>query len=203
MTDHFALLDEPRRPWLDPNALKSKFLSLSATAHPDRVHTASPAEKEAANRRFVELNAAYNCLREPKTRLQHLLELELGARPTDLQQIPADLADVFVEIARLCRETDEFLMHKGKTTSPLLRAQLFERGQQHTEQLLSRQQDIARRQDTLLARLLALDKAWTETPAGSPGRAGLLDQLQEVWRLLGFLSRWTSQIQERVTRLVL
>ena len=203
MTDFFALLNEPRRPWLDPEALKSKFLALSAQAHPDRVRAASPAEKELANRRFAELNAAYNCLREPKTRLQHLLELELGARPTDLQQIPPDLADVFVEIARLCRETDEYLVLKGRTTSPLLQAQLFERGQQWTEQLLARQQDIGRRQDALLARLLALDKAWSDTTAEAPERAGILDQLQEVWRLLSFLTRWTSQIQERVTRLVL
>jgi len=201
MTDYFALLGEPRRPWLDANALKSRFLSLSAQAHPDRVHGADASEKEVANRRFAELNAAYNCLREPKSRLQHLLEL--GGRPKDLQQIPSDLADVFVEIARLCRETDEFLVHKNKTSSPLLRAQLFERGQQWTEQLLARQQDIARRQDALLARLLVLDKTWRETLTDASARADLLNQLQEVWRLLSFLSRWTSQIQERVTRLVL
>jgi len=203
MTDYFALLDEPRRPWLDADTLKSKFLALSAKAHPDRVHAASPAEKESANRRFAELNAAHNCLREPRTRLQHLLELELGAKPADLQQIPADLADVFVEIARLCRETDDFLMRKAKTSSPLIRAQLFERGQHWTEQLLARQQDIARRQDELLARLLELDKTWSETPAGSPARAELLNQLQQIWRLLSFLLRWASQIQERITRLVL
>ena len=203
MTDHFALLNETRRPWLDANALKTRFLALSAQAHPDRVNTASVEEKEAANRRFAELNAAYNCLREPKARLQHLLELELGAKPKDLQQIPPDLADVFVDIARLCRDTDEYLIRKAKTSSPLLQAQLFERGQEWTEQLLARQQDIARRQDTLLARLLALDQKWSATPAGSPARAGLLEELQELWRLLSFLARWTSQIQERVTRLVL
>ena len=37
MADYFALLDEPRRPWLDPEELKAKFHALTATVHPDRV----------------------------------------------------------------------------------------------------------------------------------------------------------------------
>ena len=79
MTDFFALLDEPRRPWLESELLKQKFLALSATVHPDRVHNLGDAERAAAQERYTELNAAYNCLREPKDRLHHLLQLELGA----------------------------------------------------------------------------------------------------------------------------
>ena len=76
--DCFALLGEPRRPWLDAEALKAKFLTRSAEVHPDRVHQSSEADKLAANQRYTELNAAYNCLREPRHRIRHLLELELG-----------------------------------------------------------------------------------------------------------------------------
>ena len=43
MTDHFATLGEPRRPWLDAEALKEKFHRLSGTVHPDRVHGADEA----------------------------------------------------------------------------------------------------------------------------------------------------------------
>ena len=126
MDDYFALLDEPRRPWLDADRLKKKFLTISATAHPDRVHTATPAEKESANQRFTELNAAFNCLREPKDRLRHLLELELGAKPKDLQEIPPDLADLFLEVARLRQEASAVIAEKAKTTSPMLQLQWFE-----------------------------------------------------------------------------
>src|SRR4051812_33187546 len=98
MIDNFALLNEPRRPWVDPDALKTKFLALSSEVHPDRVHNAAEVEKQAANQRYSELNAAYNCLREPKDRLQHLLELELGAKPKDIQRIPAGTMDEFFEV---------------------------------------------------------------------------------------------------------
>ena len=59
MTDYFALLNEPRRPWLDPDSLKKKFLALAAGIHPDRIHNADELEKAEANRRYAELNAAY------------------------------------------------------------------------------------------------------------------------------------------------
>jgi DnaJ-domain-containing protein 1 len=97
MTDNFALLNEPRRPWLEPDLLKQKFLALSANAHPDKIHSASESDKSAAAKQFSELNAAYNCLLEPKLRLLHLLELELGAKPKDIQTDPAALADLFAE----------------------------------------------------------------------------------------------------------
>src|SRR5438128_12515999 len=88
MIDYFALFNEPRRPWLDGELLKAKFLQLSAEVHPDRVHGASAADKQRAHERSAELNAAYNCLREPKSRLQHLLELETGARPKQEEKYP-------------------------------------------------------------------------------------------------------------------
>ena len=133
MTDNFALLNEPRRPWLDPDPLKQKFLAQSANLHPDKIHSASEAEKSAAAKKFAELNAAYNCLAEPKSRLLHLLELELGAKPKDIQQIPAALADLFAEVATVCKSADHFLAEKTKATSPLLQVRLFERGQDWIE----------------------------------------------------------------------
>src|SRR5262245_12950395 len=98
ITDYFELLNETRRPWLEPEALQQKFLTLSASVHPDRVHHLGEAERSAAQERYVELNAAYRCLREPKERLRHLLELELGALPKEIQRVPPDLMVCFIEI---------------------------------------------------------------------------------------------------------
>ena len=200
--DCFALLNQPRRPWLDVEALKQQFLSISASVHPDRVHNAAEAEKRAAQERYAELNAAYNCLREPKARLQHLLELERGMPPGQLQRIPDDLMDFSMKVARLCRDTDAFLAEKGKTTSPLLRVRLFQRAQELNEQLTALWREISARREQIESDIKALDSAWPNcTLAGSAERDAALERLEALWRLLGFLSRWGAQIQERQVQL--
>ncbi|HTI97702.1 MAG TPA: hypothetical protein VL527_02275 [Dongiaceae bacterium] len=193
MTDHFTLLQEPRRPWLEPEPLREKFLTLSAQVHPDRVHNAAPAEKEAAQQRYTALNAAYTCLREPKDRLRHLLELELGAKPSDLTRIPDDLMAWFTEVGQLLRQTEAFRTEAAAVTSPLLKVQMFQRGQDWIEKLSALRQKIAGHRDALLAELKTLDAGWT---AAKP-----LDRLREIWRLLGFYDRWIAQLQEREVQL--
>lgn len=202
MTDYFVLLNEPRRPWLEPETLKSKFLALAAEAHPDKQRGASETEKLAANRRYAELNAAYHSLTEPKSRLLHLLELELGAKPDDVQQIPTALADLFAEVAAVCRNTDDFLAEKSKVTSPLLQVQLFERAQEWVERLRALQARLAGRYNQLVEELKSLDALWT-AKSQSAERTALLSRLEELYRLFGYFNRWNGQIQERIVQLSL
>ena len=199
MTDNFALLNETRRPWLDADLLKQKFLALSANVHPDKIHSASDAEKNLAAKKFAELNAAYNCLAEPKSRLLHLLELELGAKPKDIQQIPAALADLFAEVATICSSADQFLAEKGKVTSPLLQVQLFERGQDWVEKLNVLQRKLNELREKLMGELKSLDAQWISADATS--RKEILPKLEELYRLFGYFNRWNGQIQERVVQL--
>jgi DnaJ-domain-containing protein 1 len=198
MTDYFKLLEQPRRPWLDADALKQTFLALSAKIHPDRVHNAPEAERRAAGERYTELNAAYQCLREPKERLKHLLELEAGARSADIQQVPPELTEPFFEIGRLCREADALIAEKAKTTSPVLQAQLFGRGAEWTEQLAAMQRKIGDRREELLTELKGMNAAWE---SGASGNALPLVRLEEIRRRLGYFARWSEQIQERMVKL--
>jgi hypothetical protein len=199
MTDNFALLSEPRRPWLDADVLKQKFISLSAGAHPDKIHSASEAEKSSAAKSFADLNAAFNCLAEPKTRLLHLLELELGAKPKDIQQIPAALADLFAEVSTACRSADVFLAEKSKVTSPLLLVQLFERGQEWVEKLNALQKKLNEFHEVLMSELKSLDAKWMSAQGESRNEA--LAKAEELYRLFGYFNRWNRQIQERVVQL--
>ena len=201
MTDYFALLDQPRRPWLDHDLLKQKFLVLSSGVHPDKIHSASETEKSSASKKFAELNAAYNCLAAPKSRLLHLLELERGAKPKDVQQIPAGLADLFAEVATVCREADAFLAEKAKTVSPLLQVQFFQRAQEWIEKLNGIQKKLTALSDELSAKLKQLDAQWLG--ADSPARPALLDELETLYRLFSYFNRWGGQIQERVVQLSL
>jgi DnaJ-domain-containing protein 1 len=198
MTDYFALFNEPRRPWLDAEALKQKFLTLSATVHPDRVHNLGETERATAQERYTELNTAYNCLREPKERLQHLLQLELGAVTKDIQRIPSDLMDLSLEVGKACREADAFLAEKARVTSPLLQVTFFERGQEFADKLQALRQRVNSISERLTDELQQLDAAWQ---SGATPRSALLQRLEELSRLFSYFSRWNAQLQERAVRL--
>jgi DnaJ-domain-containing protein 1 len=204
MNDAFALLSEPRRPWLDAEALKQKFLPLSSEVHPDRFHSAPEAERQQTTTRYTELNAAYNILREPKERLLHLLELEAGAKPNDVQRIPPGTMDLFVEVGQLCRDVDAFIVERARVTSPLLKVQMFARGMEWTDKLQALQQRINAKRDELSAELQQMNAVWDSAPAvDSPERAAALplERLEQIYRVLSYVARWSEQIQERNVQL--
>jgi len=196
-------LDEPRRPWLDADALKAKFLARSAEVHPDRVHNAPEAERAAAQERYTALNAAFTTLREPKDRLQHLLELESGAKPGNIQSTPAELTDLFFEVGRLCRDVDFFLIEKGRANSPLLKVKMFQRAMDWTGQINALQLRLNAKRGELERELGAMNDAWAGAPSEPEARRTVLPlaRLEQLYRTFSFLSRWTAQLQERVVPL--
>ncbi len=206
MTDSFALLTEPRRPWLDADELKGKFLLLSSEVHPDRVHSAGEEEKLRANQRYAEVNAAYNTLRDTKERLLHLLELELGGKPRDVQRIPPGTMDLFVEVGQLCRDVDAFLPNRAKVTSPLLKVRMFERGMEWTDKIQILQQHINARRDELARELQAMNATWDSAPAidSEERRAALpLERIEQVYRVFSYIARWSEQLNERLVQLAI
>src|SRR5204863_7159110 len=144
--------------------LKQKFQSLSNPVHPDRVHSATDSEKQSANTRYAELNAAYNTLREPRDRLLHLLELEIGAKPDDIQRIPPGTMDLFVEVGQLCRDIDAFMAERANVSSPLVKVQMFQRGMEWTDKLQSLQQRIVAKRDELAVERWTMNELWDRAP---------------------------------------
>lgn len=201
MTDYFALLEEPRRPWLEVEPLKAKFLARSAAVHPDKLRDASPAEQAAASRRFAELNFAFNCLRESKDRLRHLLELELGSLAIEAREMPPNLADLFMEMARLQREVDGFLAESTRTQPALLRVQMFSRAQQWMDRLRVMLQRLSSLQAKLHQELQTLDARWLSTETDPVQRGAMLERLEQIHQELSFYARWTGQLQEATVQL--
>ena len=191
MTDYFALFGEPRHPWLDEEELKSKFFALSSSVHPDRAHTLPEKEKQAAHARYTELNAAYNCLREPKERLRHLIELQTSRKPVQVQEVPGEMVEIFFQIGQACREADEFLKRKAAVTSPILLVEFFEQAQSLTEGLMKLSRDLAERQSELIAELKAVNAKWSEQ----------IERLEQIQQTLSYLHRWSAQLQERIVQL--
>jgi curved DNA-binding protein CbpA len=204
MPDYFALLEEPRRPWIAPDQLKEKFLALSAKTHPDRMSLRPEAERHAAHQHFTEINAAYQCLREPKDRLLHLLEIESGTRPANLERLPTSAADLAFEAGQVCRNVDAFLREKSKVTSPLLRAQSFEKALEWADRLNELKQSIRSRSEQVADELRTMNAVWESAPPGAtPQRRAILplERLDQIYRTLSYLSRWNEQLGARIVRL--
>ena len=204
MADYFELFGEPRHPWLDADALKEKFLQLSNEEHPDRFHSAPGAAKENATQRYAALNLAHNTLREPRDRLLHLLELERGEKPSDIQRIPPGTMDLFVEIGQLCRDVDAFLADRSKVTAPMLKVQMFERGLDWTDKLQAVQQRIGAKRAELEAELRDMNRAWEQAPpTGDPARTGALplERVEQIYRTFSYVARWSEQLNERLVQL--
>lgn len=203
MTDAFALLGESRLPWIDPDGLKERFLRLSGPFHPDRVHSASESERQEANQRFAELSAAHHTLREHRDRLLHLLELETGAPPRDIQKIPPGTMDLFVEIGQACREADEFLLKRTETTSPMLKLKQMQATLAWADRLSGLQRRVKARETELIDELKKLNEVWAAAPAVGDSSRPLslpLERLEQVYRAMSYTSRWTEQLQERFVR---
>ncbi len=198
MTDFFALLGQPRQPWLDEDALKAAFHERSSSSHPDRFHNADAAAQAEAGRACAELNNAFQVLREPKDRLAHLLELESGRKPGGIQSVPAEAMELFAQVGQLCRETDAFLAERAQATSPMLKVRQFERGLEWTDKMQALMKSLNDQREELHAKLRSMNESWV---GGS--MAASLPVLGDVHSRLSYLNRWMAQLQERFTQLAL
>ena len=92
--DPFTVLGLEPRFDLDPATLEARFRERSREVHPDRQPNASPAERAQAMIRTRALNDAYQVLRRPQSRAEHLLA-RAGLAIGDHEQLdPAFLMEI-------------------------------------------------------------------------------------------------------------
>jgi molecular chaperone HscB len=98
-SDYFAMLELPRKLWIEMGSLEQRFLQLSWKLHPDNFVKASEEEREISLKRSSELNDAYRTLKDPVTRVEYLLSIE-GARKEGQhkQQAPPELLEEVFEL---------------------------------------------------------------------------------------------------------
>jgi molecular chaperone HscB len=105
--DYFQFLGVPRRLNLDMQDLDRRFRELQRKFHPDYYYNAPPTERLASLERSSYLNDAYRALRNPVSRVEHLLAIE-GLPPAKLEdgtaKVPASLLE---EVFALNEELDE------------------------------------------------------------------------------------------------
>ncbi len=188
MSDHFAALDQPRRPWLDADALKECFHRASATLHPD-----VPGSGDAAQ--FAEANAAYSALRDPVWRLRHLLELEAPEMLGRASEIPPDFADLFMRLAEFRQSLNTFQKKEGAATQGLARALLIGERQSMLARVIALKSDLDSSYEGALVALQALDAEW------EPRAAACIERLAALQQRLAYLSKWRAQLAEALFKL--
>ena len=193
--DYFALLDEPRKPWIDTGLLKDKFMEMSARSHPDKFPQATPEERERISARYTELNAAYQCLSHTRDRLLHLIELETGKPPSDVQRIPPGTSDLFMQIGQTCAQAAAFLEKQPQTDSPILKAKRFVEQMEWTDKLTELQDRLNEISSKLEEELKHMN---TDLDNGAPMP---LERLKEIYRSASYINRWTDQIREKLVQL--
>lgn len=203
MTDYFALLGFPRRPWLDSDSLKHKFHALSAETHPDRVRQESANAAREVGDHYAELNAAFQCLREPKSRLHHLISLERGSKPGDSNQLPEALVRLFAEVGAVLKEAANFESEKTRASSSLQRALIVSKALPCLQRIAKLQAVLAAHRERLTDLLKALDSDWEEVNRPQIQPTSHLAKAENLYHQYGFLDRWEAQLRERSLQLTL
>ena len=194
MATHFEVFGLTPSPWVDQEALKSRFHQLASECHPDRFHQAPQHEQVQAHERHTSLNAAYKTLSHTKSRLGYLLSLEFGESPQVVEQVPGPLMDRFMEVAQLIRGADKLNEKLAAATSPMVKAQLAGEAILLSDQLTTYRSGLEQELQSVESELPALAQSWTEAPDWA--------KLRDIYRTVSHLSRWSNQLAERMQSLI-
>jgi len=191
MTDHFAVLKQPRRPWLDPDQLKEKYQQLVLNEHPDRKSRRTKAPPISPEPGFADITEAYRVLSNPKLRLNHLLRLSNEEVDFETASVTTELADVFMGAATLVLEIDALLQKREAATSAvgksLLKSEIAAvktRVKQSLDQLEQLYSDCVRD-------LQKADRAWKKNASETAA------ELRKLAQRFGYLERWIGQLREK------
>lgn len=175
--DYFAFLGLPRKLTISAPELERRFRDLSRQFHPDYFYNASPAERLASLERSSYLNDAYRALRNPVSRVEHLLAIE-GLPSAQVEapstgpghaggSIPPGLLE---EVFALNEELDEIRELRESGSDP---ARLSER-------LDAARQPIDRKRDEHERQLQELAARWdSQEQASAQEKRSTLDALRE------------------------
>ena len=183
MTDYFALLGQPRAPWLDPAALKEAYHRQTLKSHPD---TATPDRGND----FAELNEAYQVLQDPKRRLHHLLSLENGVAPSANQAIPQELQELFLLIGGLTQRANALQEKIRTATNALSRSLLKPQIVEMEKEVSALRQKVRDLNDVANLQLREINSAWQDDPAAQ------VAPLSNLYITFAYLGRWSAQLEE-------
>ena len=172
---------------LEAEAVKDAFHERAAGEHPDGFGSA----REVAE--FAAAELAFRTLRDPKLRLQHLLDLEFpGLRTSAPATVPPDLASMFTPAAMVTSRVDSFLGRRNAAGSAVARAMMAGEQLSLRGEVEAWMESLRQREEQLFEELRAVDRFWTLAGERDPQKLLLL------YQSFSYLSRWIDQARERL-----
>ena len=199
--DYFRYLGLPQRPLVDTEQLEATYLRLSQEYHPDRHPDLSAKEKEAILYRSALLNQAYSCLRDPKQRVQYLVELLTGGERSRSKAIPPQIAKLFRQVQTTLMAADAYLKEaeRPKSSIEAVAFSLKSSGvMAQREDLTTCRRSIEAEQKAVLNELQDIDAQWDQ--AGEASEQAF-HRLANVADALSYLDRLGQQVHERLVAL--
>ena len=184
--DYFAFLGLPRRLEVDLQDLDRRFRDLSRKFHPDFYYNATPAERLASLERSSYLNDAYRALKQPVSRIEHLLSIEglpLGPGDQGHAKVPPGLLE---EVFALNEELDEIRDARQSGAEPSALA----------SRLASARQPIEAKRDEHERALAETSARWdSEASAGAPERRATLERLRQLLLERNYITNLLATIE--------
>ena len=168
--DYFSFFGLPRRLVIDQAQLERRFRDLSRQFHPDYFYNAAATERLASLERSSYLNDAYRALRNPISRIEHLLAIE-GLPPAKSEdgsaKVPPGLLE---EVFELNEQLDEIRESRESGGDP---AALRDRLESARKPIDLKREEHEREVEALSAR-------WDQQSTASPAeKRATLDALRE------------------------
>jgi molecular chaperone HscB len=190
--DYFAFLGLPRRLTIDAQELEKRFRDLSRQFHPDYYYNAAPAERLASLERSSYLNDAYRTLKNPVSRVEHLLAIE-GLPPAKSEEGTANVPpSLLEEVFALNEELDEIRELRESGTDPdRLRVRLE-----------AARTPIEQKREEHERQLQELSAHWdSQEQASAPEKRKTLDALRERLLERNYISNLLATIEREVANL--
>ncbi len=192
MTDYFALLGQPRRPWLDPEEVKRAFHEKTRESHPDAQQEPGQHGTDAE---FAAINEAWRILQDPKRRLHHLLSLAGRAPVAAGVAPPPEIAEMFSAVADATQGAGRVLQEAAATTNPLSRSLVQTKiviASRRVNEALGRLQEMSAEAEAELRNL---------NESANEAGGDWLDRCEQLYFRFAYLTRWISQLEEKRTQL--
>jgi molecular chaperone HscB len=195
--DYFSFMGLPRKLVIDAGELERRFRDLSRKFHPDYFYNASPVERLASLERSSYLNDAYRALKNPATRIEHLLAIEGLPSPKSVDPSTGSSAgtvppSLLEEVFALNEELDEIRELRESGLEP---GQLRARLEKARRPIEAKRQEHERQLEELSARWDSQDAA-----AAAEKRA-TLEALRERLLERNYINNLLASIEREVTSL--